>query len=365
MALCIYHDGIVMPKFLQNWGGYGGMIRRIATCIPIFILSACQTILSPSGLPRTIGEVSSGYGYVPLDALPVLDSGNDYACQSLGSDKYEAVPLLEALPDLSIRFAVGSIDANGNLAFGPSQVTASGSSYKAVLDYVNVDDIPVTFRIARFVNSPGGPQHLRLGQPAPPGASVGYDVILIPQAATPSASRVSFAPSSQASRPLLLKPEDYELVTIPVYVGVGLRLSADVLALHGKVALSGLGAIGAAAEANKLTGTLTVQTLGVNGKSVATALPLPSKLDQTTIEAGILAIGSARAVLYNASSGTDALTTTLRVVGLYSPIGSDPILINAIYSELSKSQQTWQRNCRLKAPASPAKPKAPAAPKSN
>ena len=324
--------------------------------------------VSPAGLPKTPGEKASGYGYVPLDPLPVLDGGNENACRLVGAG-YEAVPLLEALPDLSIRFAVGSFDASGNLSFGPSQVTASGSAYKAVLDYVNADDIPVTFMIAEFINGPSGPKAVPFGaQHLPTDDQIGYEVIFQPQLQSASStSQISFSDPVSIKTPQkpTFGPEYYRTVTIPVYVGVGLRLSADVLALHGKVALSGLGAIGAAAEANKLTGTLTVQTLGVNGKSIATALPLPSKLDQTTIEAGILAIGSARAVLYNASSGTDTLTTTPRVVGLYSPIGSDPLLINAIYSELSKYQPSWKRTCRLKEqppkPA-PANPKIAAAP---
>jgi hypothetical protein len=34
------------------------------------------------------------------------------------------------------------------------------------------------------------------------------------------------------------------------------------------------------------------------------------------------------------------------VVGLYSPVGSDPRLINAIYSELSRERPPWQHPCK-------------------
>ena len=90
------------------------------------------------------------------------------------------------------------------------------------------------------------------------------------------------------------------------------------------------------------------QSLGVNGKSIAMALPLPNKLDQTTIETAILAVGSSRAILYATNGEADAgnqARPSPRVVGLYSPIGTDPLLINAIYAELSKTRPVWRRPC--------------------
>ena len=122
-----------------------------------------------------------------------------------------------------------------------------------------------------------------------------------------------------------------------------MRLAADIRALKSGIALTSLGAIAAEAEASALSGTLTVQTLGISGKSIATTLPLPSKLDQTTVENGIMALATARAIIY---SDDGDVYTVPRVVGLYSPVGSDPRLINAIYSELARSNAWWwERSC--------------------
>lgn len=204
-----------------------------------------------------------------------------------------------------------------------------------MLDYVNVDVIPVNFRINKVVA--GADNTLLLTSPGDvvgPGETVSqYNVRYLPPGRHLSAAE---------------RAENYEVVTIPVYVGVGLRLSADIRALKGNINISGLGAIGAQAEAGALTGTLTVQTLGVNGRSIATALPLPNKLDQTTVEAGILAIGGSRAMLYTAGAEDGQVTATPRIVGLYSPIGSDPRLINQIYSELSLAQPKWTWPCRTR-----------------
>ena len=81
----------------------------------------------------------------------------------------------------------------------------------------------------------------------------------------------------------------------------------------------------------------------MTGKSIT--LPLPSKLDQTTIENAILSIGTMRASLYAADLDDGSVYLQPRIVGLYSPIGGDPLFINAVYSELSKQRPRWLAPC--------------------
>lgn len=275
-----------------------------------------------SGLPPTPGEIASRHGYVPLDPLSV----------DLGScpPGEVAFPTLERLPDLAVRFAVADLDASAEGSFGASKVTSKGGSYRAILDYVNVDNIPVEFRIRGVLT------------PDASGASHYWS----PSESPPAGRRIE-AYEAERFSPEKPYPEDegWDAVTVPVYVGVGLRLYADILAIEGGVTLSGLGVIGAEASAGKLAGTLTVQTLGITGKSIAVALPLPNRLDQTTIEAAILSIGSSRALMYS-SEANDVITITPRIVGLYSPVGSDARLINAIYSELARDRPKWSPTCR-------------------
>lgn len=307
------------------------------------LLGGCTTIGNRhSGLPATPGERSSGYGYIPLDGLAVDQTFEADSCKGwreftasrapastatelqgnrAGVDPFR--PLLESLPDISVRFAVASFDSSGGLTFGPAKVTSKYGTYRAVLDYVNVDAIPTSFVVSAIV----GRRKMKLSEARGMGLEVeGFEV-------------KTYLPSEP------FNPETSELVTIPVYVGVGMRVSADVTALEGGVPLVSLGTIGVEAQAKRLTGTLTVQTIGITGESVAVSLPLPSKLDQTTIENGILSIGANRSAIYKTQSGGNGTTTTPRIVGIYSPIGSDPPLINAIYSELSRSRPKWPRPC--------------------
>jgi hypothetical protein len=306
------------------------------------LISGCQSIgINKGKLPSTLGENASGYGYIPLDGLAIDQTFEADSCKSwrqltddkspfstatdirgdkAGEDPFR--PLLETLPDISVRFAVASLDLNGGLTFGPAKITAKGKNYRAILDYVNIDAIPVSLWVTAFKdNNPVKISDIR------------GDVV---------------AQYYEASLQTGEKPKypESQLVTIPVYVGIGMRLSADITAIEGGVPLTSLGAIGLEAQAKKLTGTLTVQTIGITGESVATSLPLPSSLDQTTIENGILSIGSNRAVVYRPSTENSSIHITPRVVGLYSPIGSEPALVNAIYSELSRERPKWARPCK-------------------
>jgi hypothetical protein len=253
----------------------------------------------------------------------------------------ERRPLLQDLPDISVRFAVGELTASGGFTFGPVKLTAQGGSYRAVLDYVNVDAVPVDFQVRKRVVRRGATGRAATMDTVAPFLGLftvvdtsylqvlDYEAVAHTQGMTPTERGVAVK-------------DGFDIVTVPVYVGIGMRLTAEIKAAKGNIALNSLGAIAAEAQLGSLTGTLTVQTLGVTGRSVATILPLPSKLDQTTVENGILALGSSRTALYG--DGTDVVRTP-RVVGMYSPFGSDPRLVNALYAALSKERPPLARTC--------------------
>ena len=291
-------------------------MKKLYVVTLALLASGCALSLDK---PRTLGEDAANYGYVPVDPLPVRDEGQG-RCSS--------PELLDRLPDLSVRFAVADAEQAAGLEFGPSQVTAKNQTYRAVLDYINADSIPAVMQIDKIVRGKG---RVPFSVTEYDHDLVGFDANLI---GFGRAGRSDFAAS-----------EEENVLVFPIYVGVGLRLTADIRALKGKINLSSLASIGANAEADNLTGTMTVQTLGVTGKPIATALPLPNKLDQTTIEQSILAIGTTRAILYNTGADDENVVKQPRVVGIYSPVDTDPRLINAVYSELSKQTIPWVPAC--------------------
>lgn len=307
------------------------LTRLCVLSLPVltaFTLSACTSTVTNMAQPNSLGEQSSSYGYVPLDGLAVDQRKGSDSCTE--HDKSPFAPLAESLPDINVRFAVASFDSSGSLTFGPVSSTAKNKSYRAILDYINVDVVPLTFRVMATTTM----GEYTLSQARSDRLFItGYKVALIPnQNQNPNNVPLPKSTSSEGDE-----------VTIPVYVGVGLRLTADITALEGSVPIVSLGAIGVGAEAKSLIGTLTVQTLGISGPTVSASLPLPSKLDQTTIENAVMAVGANRKEIYAAKNGETGPVP--RVVGLYSPIGTDSRLINALYSEISKNRTVWNRLC--------------------
>jgi len=283
-----------------------------------FVIPGCAAFRPK--LPATMGEQNSGFTYVPMDPLPVV-SQPGVGCRPGGQTEYE--PVLRALPDNAVRIAIGSFDVSGQLTFGPVKIGTSGNSYQVVLDHINVDTANVLFDIW-------------YSRTSDPTVRSMYSIDSLP--ADSKVTVVRFDPDEVG--PNRHEPKG-DVVVIPVYVGLGLRLTANVNVLKGSVNLSSLGTIAAEAQTNKVSGSLVVQTLGITGPQVMTSLPLPSELNPTTIQNAILSLGAIKAILHD----TDAIKTP-RVTGIHNSTGiSDQRFINAIVSELAKKPIDWNRAC--------------------
>lgn len=326
------------------------------------LLGGCATVT----LPRTPGEVATSYGYVPLDPLPI-DQASGADCCKAGETSSTATAksgdgdeagLLAKLPDQTVRFAVGVVDqTKGTVTFGPVTLTSKGQNYQAVLDFIQSDAVPVQFWYRPIGSGASAEKGFTTIVNARDPSITGYEVrtsiaqtidaqLRLQNPDKGDADLATMKAAQLAQEATDRRAEGFKDLTVPIYVGVGLRVTAYILSRSGGVSISGLSAIGADAEVNKLTGRLTVQSLGVTGKSIT--LPLPSKLDQTTIENAILSIGTMRASLYAADLNDGSVYLQPRIVGLYSPIGGDPLFINAVYSELSKQRPRWLAPCVTK-----------------
>lgn len=294
---------------------------RVAMILITALLAGCAN-LSSTYLPRTMGEERSGYAYVPLDPLPVVDQF-DFDCRAEESlphtlrDGKRAVPLLDSLPDNAVRVAILNKNNKSGLSFGESSLGLENQRYLVILDYVNVETSNITF----VMSEP-------------------FDV----DSSTISYRRIERLDQRERIRTFFSAPptnSDELNVVIPVYVGVGLRLTADITVLKGKVNLASLGAIAAGVEAGRVSGSLVVQTLGVSGQQVTSALPLPSEINQTTVQAAILAMGSIKAVLFDPKT-----RITPRVTGMHLTIqNASDRLVNSVVSELARRPIPLYRGC--------------------
>lgn len=303
------------------------------------ILLGCATAIGCSFLqtPQTVAEKYSGYTYVPLDPFPILPQSREEAEVLTGFATARGVrPATEVLslfPDNAARFSIERIDSQGKVTYGTSEVTAKGEVFRVTTDYTSSDTANFPVRIGQYIvergnDRPGPPARVLrpLSHPLAVGdVVVGYEVDAIDDEYYMLVGTKD-------------EPEAMDLVNIPIYIGIGLRITADLVTLDANAKVDGLGVIGAEAEASRIRGSMVIQTLGINGKSVAAALPIQSELNRTTIYSAASAIGAIKALIHE-----DETTIYPRIVGLYLPFRADKALVNAIISELSASPPRWYR----------------------
>jgi hypothetical protein len=303
------------------------------------LLTGCD---SPLGLPDTSGELNTGYNYIPVDPLEVsvladgLDSNGNFPpgttaaqmrekrygrCVARASNNparadHNPADVMDALPDHTVRMAVREVTGEGKGGFGPVALSGKGRSYQVVVDSIFADTTNVRFGI-RIGNGGGrGPNKL-MNLPEKISAATRIDVVRLDKGEA--------------------VPPGYEDVTMPIYVGIGLRLTASLATAQGGINLSNLPAIAASVDAGKSSGSLTMQTLGIYNQQVASTFPIPSELNTTSIQNALVSLGAVKAIVYDRDTGTRP-----RVTGIYNPLPtSDPLLINKIYSALARDAILW------------------------
>jgi hypothetical protein len=276
------------------------MLKRIALCMLMALpMGGCL----PS-LPKTPGEQAfvndNGFGYIPLDPLPV--TMRDGFEQEISANR------LKWLPDETVRLAIGEFNASGELTFGPAKLGTKGGRYVVVLDYIKFDTRPLCYEVAKQTVAEVENEPALSGQ-----------------------SRHALAQAmSQRSALLEWSADDSknpEKFVVPAYVGVGLRLTATVDVLENDVDLGNLFALGVKAESNLVRGTLVVQSMGLSGEEITPLLPMPNKIDQTTIANAITALSNVRIKLYS-----DKTQVNPRIVGIYNTVPGGQAKVNQMIS---------------------------------
>jgi hypothetical protein len=249
-------------------------MRKFLILIAIVTLSGCAMQIP---LPGSLGDPSNAndyYGYRPLDPLPVeLTVPNEQ--------------VLAVLPDETIRIAVGTFSMDGGITYGPAIVGVEGNNYVVVLDYIKygTDSLPV-----QIVKDNQGNRIAKL-------VEVNNDVQID--------------------------------AVVPVYIGIGLRLTANIRVNKGKINLGSLFALGAAAKAEKLSGTMVIQTLGISGPEISGLIPMPGEISESTIQNAILSLASIKAKIYDSKTEKSP-----RVVAVYNNLGGNIETINGFISSL-------------------------------
>lgn len=300
--------------------------------------TGCSTLL-----PKSLGEAESGFTYVPLDPLAInVDTNFEGQITRITSTNNQQ--LLAYLPDNAVRTAYQQVTSSNDVRYGSGNIVSAGEHYKVIVDYINADTAPIRMRILKVAQRRGDNEWISVPLNGLQTTNTlpnteRYVVSRWKENNWTLQDELNYAQRRYPgidTTSLLSGNVSQDIYTIPVYVGIGLRVTADVTSLRANVNISGLGPLSAAADARFLNGSLVIQTLGINGKAVSAALPINSELNQTTAQNALVSVASIKTMLYQ-----DETAITPRVVGMYLPFRSDKRLINAIVSELATSPIPW------------------------
>lgn len=255
------------------------------------ILESCNIGVLFEKSPNTLGDPLNAkfYGYHPLDPIPVeieIDSNK----------KVTNEVVLRALTDETIRLAVRQKNSNGDITLPVGSIGYAGNDYEVILDYVKYNTVSLPVLLTK---DDGKELKALIVSDTDPSFTV----------------------------PLYTNP----LVIVPVYIGVGLRLTANISVKKGTVNLGNLFSIGIEASSDNVSGTLVVQTLGITGENISNIIPMPNELNPTTIQNSIMALGTIKSKIYDKKT-----IIRPRVVGVYNSLGGGTETINEFISSLLK-----------------------------
>ena len=213
-------------------------------------------------------------GYQPIDPITIDDS------------EVKIDSMIYYFPNEATRVAIGKIDRNGSLSFGTNTIGRKGESYTIIIDYIkyHTTSIPARYTYAQDYSEENTLVDESLetifGSIA---NSKKYKSSLVQQDSLQSQNR------------------NKQEVKIPVYVGVGLRIQANILVIKDSlnINLGSLYNLGVAASQNEINGTLIIQTLGISGQQISSAIPIPDKISESTIQNAITSLATIKSKLYD------------------------------------------------------------------
>lgn len=349
-------------------------MKKLVVGFSILLVSGCSWFKS-SDFGMTYAEQRAGYSYVPLEPSSVELLCTDDSAEYAYCDSVSKKLLLSSLSDNSIRIATRNLSTKSN--FGVAAIGADigveGNSYEVIIDFANTQTANKRFlgkwrvSVPDFVVPRGKrcyPFERRVLGSSPSdkyeiwslianiwkenndfvAAKREYDTYLRNREEYSEELDLICGKKSKYYRKDEFKkikvseietsPEEFN---VPVYIGIGLRLKANVTVLKGSVNLTSLPSLTAAVESGDATGTMSVQTIGISGKAARTNLLLLDKIDETTIQNAIQVLANIKA-----SIESEDTVVTPRILGFHNTVAAGPQGINLIHSKISGDDYRMQ-----------------------
>lgn len=191
-------------------------------------------------------EESTFLGYIPVEPVPVeevsvYDSGKEEYVDRFWASLTDSQKLV-LLPLQTAEVSIRQTSASGKMSYLVASAEASRGTYEVIMDYMKYLVDAVITSDSRFLGSRR--------------------------------------------------------------VGVGLRMTARVTTSEGGVNISGLSALALGAAAQKLSGSLSINVIGIDSRDVSNLIPITSNLDQTSIEAALQALAAVKTKMWSTSETT-------------------------------------------------------------
>ncbi|MCF0075184.1 hypothetical protein LZD49_32170 [Dyadobacter sp. CY261] len=247
-------------------------------------------------------------GYQPIDPV------------RLPKSEKEEFGTIDCLPNEASRLVIGKLDNLGTLSYGSFNVARKGQSYSVIVDYIKYQTLSLSAQYAESNKIISNDEYKNLvkAQPSLMGILPHFQVEVIdgkiddatkinPKKIIYTEQQLKIDQGKIQKSSFRFIPESSEFseynvdnaLNIPVYVGIGLRIQANITALKDSVNIGNLFGLGFAASENKIVGSLVIQTLGISGEKISSALPIPDKINESTIQAAIQAVGVIKSKIYD------------------------------------------------------------------
>ena len=272
-----------------------------------------------------------GRGYQPID--PITVRVLDPKCTNK--------QILDSLPNEAMRLAVGQRDASGNVYFGGSTLAVENSKYLVVIDYIKYRSrsLLVKYRLLDPVGCEEKSNEIEMEKRASYvrlACRYHIEVIGVEKSVEDGVADAGDKkhPGGRSDIELL---RNWQYTYIPFYVGVGVRMIASVTALKGSVDLSSPFGLGAAGQANQISGGLLVQTLGASGEAISPLIPIPSELNVTTIQNAIMALATVKSKMYE-TANVMLSPQIVAIDDFVATQGSKDVIVSGLYKFLKDLQ---------------------------
>ncbi|MDN3204419.1 hypothetical protein [Algoriphagus sediminis] len=213
------------------------MIRFLCSITLVLLLFACK---SHQNLLEDGSTYTNFRGFIPIDPIEYHDEillSKDGDLYTKDIKVMDSDEIFQFLNNETVLVSIGQVNAEGGISYLPVTVSTKNSSYKVTMDYM------------KFAT---------LAEVRQDGSFIGFR-----------------------------------------RVGVGLRLITLLTTNESGINIGDLSSIGLAAKQGSVKGTMMIEVVGIKSREVTTLLPLPSEINQTTIQNAMQALATIKSKIYD------------------------------------------------------------------